>query len=951
MIRHFLSGIFVAFLFTASICPAWGQSRLSPALTSITAPGSEPDWLLFDQNLNLDGKTIFSTHKTAFGLGEQDEMILTRVQSDELGYIHYRYQQHHQGVPVEGAEFIIHSLDGKAIKGNGHLQTGLGLQAIPAVSPGQALSISLSAVSAQTYMWEIPANEVAVKHAEGDPSATFYPEAELLIADADFQPQNEVDYHLCYKFDIHAAAPLSRTWVYVDAQNGQIVKTLDMLMHTDTVGTGETRYRGARTITSDFFVDSLGNKVFRLRESERGGGIETYDMNNTTDYGLAVDFIDDDNYWEDSLGNDATIDAHWGMENTYDYYLSKHGRDSYDDEGSPIISYIHYGTNYFNAFWNGRWSTFGDGNGNPLTSLDVAAHEFTHGVTGNSARLVYAFESGALNESFSDIFGNAIEYYADSSGFDWKIGEDFGAFRNMADPLEFGDPDTYLGMDWFTGAFDNGGVHINSGVQNYWFYLLVEGGSGTNALGENYQVSSIGWDAAASIAYRNLNVYLNSASGYKDARAGALQAAEDLFGVCSDVYIQTAAAWHAVGVGIPITSEDFGIVDISPLGDCGLSNEEEITIRIRYMGCDTINIPFIQVAYFIQDPATTAVELINFTDPIVGGQIIDYTFNTKADLSAFGNYEIVARTLTATDPYQLNDSSEFILGRNPVSMGNDTITFESFALNTEVLDSLYIEDRRRSDARILATVGQDSSYAIRMQGSTIFQAAPPDSAQTFFDSNPDFSSFVFFCVDAEELNELYLDFDLRQTYTTGLDSQLNLFDIDSIGPNSSSFRVLAGGQELSQYNPLTTDQDPFVTHTLNLNAYVGSKFQLVMEGKTFNSIANDPDSIGDLIFIDNIRFRGTTWPTKLDELTEVSGLTVFPNPTTGAIAVAFEAESADAYAVTVLDLMGRIVRSQQVPAQAGQNRVDLDLSDQAAGVYSVRLSNSRGALTKRIVLK
>ncbi|MFT4522847.1 MAG: gliding motility-associated-like protein, partial [Bacteroidia bacterium] len=183
----------------------------------------------------------------------------------------------------------------------------------------------------------------------------------------------------------------------------------------------------------------------------------------------------------------------------------------------------------------------------------VCGHEVSHAVTTNTAGLIYSYESGALNESFSDIFGNAIEFYADSTQFNWRIGEDIitsgNGIRNMANPNTHGDPDTYKGTYWRTGSGDNGGVHTNSGVQNFWFYLLTEGGSGTNDNGSTYSVDSLGIHKAGQIAYRNLTTYLTRSSNYAEARYYAIQSAVDLYGSCSKEVIATTNAWYAVGVG------------------------------------------------------------------------------------------------------------------------------------------------------------------------------------------------------------------------------------------------------------------------------------------------------------------------------------------------------------------------------------------------------------------
>ena len=192
-------------------------------------------------------------------------------------------------------------------------------------------------------------------------------------------------------------------------------------------------------------------------------------MNQGDVYGNAVDFTDTDNNWNNVNTNldEYATDAHWGAEMTYDYYLNNHGRNSIDDNGLALKSYIHYqaGPNpFFNAFWNGNWMTYGDGNGNnvtPLTSMDIAAHEVTHGLTQHTASLIYQGESGALNESFSDIFGTCIENFARPSNWNWTLGEDIGTiFRSMSNPNTFNDPDTYMGTYWIPTdtVFDNGGV-------------------------------------------------------------------------------------------------------------------------------------------------------------------------------------------------------------------------------------------------------------------------------------------------------------------------------------------------------------------------------------------------------------------------------------------------------------------------------------------------------------
>ena len=198
---------------------------------------------------------------------------------------------------------------------------------------------------------------------------------------------------------------------------------------------------------------------------------------------------------------------------------------------------------------------------NPLVSIDIMAHEFTHLVTkqnGNGG-LTYLGESGALNESFSDIMGISVKKYATERN-DWQIGTDVMIYasnlRSMKNPNNSWDgfkpqPDTYNGLHWVnvTDTTDHGGVHINSRVQNYWFYLLSEGGSGANDIGNNFKVNKIGMDKAVQIAYRNLIYYLTPDATFEDSRNGSIQAAIDLYGKASQEHQAVVNAWYAVGVG------------------------------------------------------------------------------------------------------------------------------------------------------------------------------------------------------------------------------------------------------------------------------------------------------------------------------------------------------------------------------------------------------------------
>lgn len=468
---------------------------------------------------------------------------------DGIGMRHVRYQVYAHDVPVDGSVLIAHFKDGRLHSYNGEYYGAMTKSHQPNIQEDVALESALSYFKAEKYMWELEDN-----HGHGMEKELMHkPKGTLYYAES-INTQKAQNFVLAYRFNIYAAEPHARKYIFINAEDGAFLKEEDLIHTGDVKGKAVSKYSD----TVDIYFDSLAPASYRLRETTYGNGIETYDMNKGTSYGASVDFVNTVQFWDSLNANqdEVAIDAHWGAEQTYVYFFNVHNRRSFDNQDAKIRSYVHRGVNYNNAFWNGSVMTYGDGNGTrftPLTCIDVCGHEVSHAVTTYSAGLVYAYESGALNESFSDIFGNAIERYARPNKYSYKIGEDItpsgNGIRDMSRPNANGHPDTYKGNLWRTGTGDNGGVHSNSGVQNFWYFILSEGDTGTNDNSDAYSVPGIGYQKAAAVAYRNLTVYLTKNSQYADARYYGIRAAVDLYGDCSSEMIQTTNAWYAVGVG------------------------------------------------------------------------------------------------------------------------------------------------------------------------------------------------------------------------------------------------------------------------------------------------------------------------------------------------------------------------------------------------------------------
>jgi Zn-dependent metalloprotease len=525
---------------------AQDEIPLNPKLQGMAKPGSNREWINFLDNFSLDPTTIFTTYKTAFDLSGDDEMLIKKTNKDDIGFTHYKFDQTYKGHRVVYGEYIVHQQPGGIVRSaNGRLITGIKAATVASVSEKLALDAALVYMKASKYLWQNADMEKELKRVQKDQKATYFPKGELVYAPNEEDNFNASNYRLAWSFKIYTDdLKVLPKQVYVDALTGKMLYTVDIAMNCSG-GTGTSAFNGSVNISTE-----LSGSVYRSHNNCQSTDIYVYNCNRG---GASNTFYTDaDNSW----AQQSAVQAQWGAAQVYSYYNGEHNRQSWDGSGGDLVAYNNanipdLGVN--NACWGcaGNNGIFGAGSTTGATddwnTDDIMGHEFTHGVTQDEAGLEYKNESGALNESFSDIFGEMVESWAEGN-CDYLVGADRGAIRSFINPNSYGDPDTYKGTNWYTGTGDNGGVHTNSSVQNYWFYLLSEGGSGTNDKGESYNVQGITRFKARLIAYRALTQYLTSTSKYIDARKASLQAALDLYGQCSQEIIAVGDAWHAVGV-------------------------------------------------------------------------------------------------------------------------------------------------------------------------------------------------------------------------------------------------------------------------------------------------------------------------------------------------------------------------------------------------------------------
>jgi Zn-dependent metalloprotease len=483
-------------------------------------------------------------HAALLHAGSADAFTATDVIVDRDGSEHVRFHRTFKGLPVIGGDFVVHS------GAHGTLR-----------SVSQTLREALASVGTSPSFGADAALQSATRLFDGSMQGS--PHSRLVIYARGAQPKLA---HEATLQGFNREGTPSVLHVILDAHTLALLDRYDEVETSTATGTGQTLLSGTVSITTD--STSTG---YAMRDPLRSNNY-TANMANRR-FGKGKLFTDADDVWGNFSNSDPAsvgADAHYGMEETWDYYKNVHGRNGIDGKGRTAYSRVHYSRNYVNAFWNDSCfcMTYGDGDGRtylPLVALDVSGHEMSHGVTSTTAGLVYSGESGGLNEGSSDIMGTMVEFYANNPKQqpNYLIGERIyaanqgnatptTALRYMFKPsLDGHSPDCYSSN---IGSLD---VHYSSGVANHFFYLLAEGAvvpAGFNlqpsalVCNGNTALTGVGRDAAQKIWYRALTVYMTSNTNYAGARAAVLSAATDLYGAGSAQVNTAAQAWSAVGV-------------------------------------------------------------------------------------------------------------------------------------------------------------------------------------------------------------------------------------------------------------------------------------------------------------------------------------------------------------------------------------------------------------------
>ncbi|HSD15285.1 MAG TPA: M4 family metallopeptidase, partial [Flavobacterium sp.] len=689
-----------------------------------------------------------------------------RTTSDVTGMTHERIQQYYKGVKIEFGTLIIHSRDGQAVSVNGELYNASQTSLVPGISPEIGLQKAIDATGARKYVWDDQEQAAFVDYAK--------PEGELVL----FPIVKTGVVKLAYKYDIYAMEPISREEVFVDAVTGGILFRNPIIKHAHglisnqeikaysdeieaiTVGkksmlvsaSADTKYSGNRTIETS--LNTTSNK-YVLEDMTRGNGIVTYNSARTNTM-PSTHFEDNDNNWTAAEYNNtnkdnAALDAHWGAMKTYDFWKNTFNRNSFDDNNGQIKSYVHFddvpgGAGWFNAQWTGSVMRYGDGSGNPLTSVDVIGHEIGHGVCQYTANLAYQNQSGAMNEGFSDIWGACIEQYAKfgnlNAGQDtaspgtlavWKIGEELSAtpLRSMSYPNTRSNPDTYKGTYYSTTADDgnctpgsgndNCGVHNNSGVFNHWFYILTAGKAGTNnapiLTRDTYNVTGIGMTKSSQIAYYAERDYLTSNATFTDARNATLAVATSLYCTSSPEVIAVTDAWMAVNVGSAYVGQTNDIALKTITGSSSIACGAPYSASIVFENAGSAAISSVTVSYNVDGGANTTN---TWTGNLPNCSSVNYPISVSG--LTRGTHSLNVTTTVTSDGNAANNTKTVILTVND----NGTVgVVNTFNATTDALVSVdesgktnTIWERGTSaKTKLSNTVAGSQVYATKLSGN------------------------------------------------------------------------------------------------------------------------------------------------------------------------------------------------------------------------------------------
>jgi bacillolysin len=936
-----------------------------------------------------------------------EEFEFKSIETDEIGNTHVRMIQKFKNLPVWGSEVILHERGGKVNLLNGsYFPTPSVQSSEPIVSIASSLENVKSDLAKIKPILDL--NEAQLKQVGG-----VQLKSELVIFHVN---DNKDAEHLAWHVTIYQNV-LHRWEYFVDAQNGQILdkyeSSCDLMGHYhDVVEKGMTHslsnsydeekeigvplampiMDGKATANSaDLFsltrtinTYQVGTKYYLIDASRTMfqsapsifpnnpvGVIQTFDNNNTDGGNTAYYISNTTNVWSDK----KAVSAHYNSGKVFEYYKTTHNRNSINGKGGNINSFINVtedGIQMDNAYWNGESMFYG--NGKDVFSalpkaLDVAGHEISHGVIQNTANLKYQGESGALNESFADVFGSMVDRN------NWKMGEDIvtntsvfpsGALRDLSNPnngATSGKPawQPKNVSEQYKGTQDNGGVHINSGIPNYAFYLFATASGMTK-------------EKAERVYYRALTTYLVASSKFIDLRAGVEQSCKDLYSGDPAVLTAAQTAFNTVGIGsggsttgsdyqkdVPVNPGQDWMIYVSQetpsklilqqpgsatkriLFSDGVKSRPSITDdgrRIVFVGAD-------QKLYYIDIDWTTVLPTLakTFSD-VTGWNNVAISKDGSKIAANTGDTAIYVLSLV------LNKTVKFRL-YNPTTSSGTAKTYD-----VTVTDALEWDNTGEN-------IMYDALTSTPSQGANLeywdigFMNVWSNAAKNFgtgtieklfsgVPENTDIGNPTF-----AKNSPYIIAFDYLTKNTAG-----NYDGYYVVGANIQTGDISAADVGVFENNtfgyPSYTRKDDKLMFT---NLSTTNALQLKTINLSSTKIDATPSTVqlpnNGVVVIGNAQkgnwFSNGLRSVAVKETLDNNSVVIAPNPFKDYLSIEIQSEKSSAGKAEIFDLVGRNILSQPLSISVGKSPVSINTQTLQEGAYLLRVTVDGKSLTKKII--
>ncbi len=895
--------------------------------------------------------------KTDLGIkAPLEEFAFRESIRDQKGNLHLRFQQMCGQYEVHASDIVVHLLsDGKRMVNGRFHHSATDRQFVAELSEAEIQEILQTDLESQTKVTELCDHAKDMMHYHG-------PESKLVV----YYKKGYVSVPTLAYYVVARPNFLERWEYIVDAVTGEILQEINSTCEagpttaTDTDLNGDSRtlqvYEdGGTYIMLDVTKDMYSGPGASL--PDLGDGlILTYDMqNNSPNSGANIQPVtSNNNNWDAK-----EVSAHWNASRAFDYFKNTFGRNSIDGDGGDVYSFINVadqnGSSMDNAFWNGVGIYYGNGAQafTPLAGgLDVAGHEMSHGVVEHTANLEYQYESGALNESFADIFGAMIDRD------DWKIGEDIvnssvfpsGAMRDMQNPHNGGtsfnnfyyQPEKV--SEKYTGSQDNGGVHLNSGIPNHAFYLFA---------------TNVGKDKAEDTFYKALQQYLTRSSQFIDLRLAVLQSCEDLYGAGSSELNAAINAFDQVEIFGPNTGNGGGSGDVSDLEE---NPGQEYIVFTDTNGNDpvTMYVTNAEASEFIPITQTPHSRRISMSDDGTLGVFVDDEGHIRlVNMNLDNPQETVISTDAEWDNVAISKDGRLIAA--VPNYVDPNIYVYDISGETVVAASFELSNPTSAEGISTGEVKYADAIEFDHTGEYVMYDAYNEISTSQWDQNLDFWDVGWLKVWDKNTGN-FADGNIIKLFS-GLEEGVSLgngvfsknspyiiafdyFDFANdvqvvLGANieTSDIQEIHNNDRLGYPNYSIDDSQLLFNSSQGGEDYIfrvglqDNKIQATGSPQTFINAAQN-----------GVWFANGTRNLEVanESLANDFPVEVFPNPFSNKLTLNFLLEKAGPVSINVMDLQGRIVLAQASEQLTGQVQFDLQLENVPHGMYILELQTAAG---------